>query len=116
MRPWNDGDNWRTSAYVKYSNSTGGKGAIYSNSCDVTGEQDECQTCDMTEQIACYKRKWNEFKTNKLYYNFTILKQKSSYSWKAPINNLRDLIKEESRKKFLKKPIISYRSHQRRLA
>ena len=63
MRPWNDGDNWRTSAYVKYSNSTGGKGAIYSNSCDVTGEQDECQTCDMTEQIACYKRKWNEFKT-----------------------------------------------------
>ena len=63
MRPWNDGDNWRTSAYVKYSNSTGGKGAIYSNSCDVTGEQDECQTCDMTEQIACYKRKWNEYKT-----------------------------------------------------
>ena len=63
MQPWNDGDYWSTSAYVKYSNSTGGKGAIYSNSCDVTGEQDECQMCDMTEQIACYKRKWNEFKT-----------------------------------------------------
>ena len=59
---------------------------------------------------------WNEFETNKLYYNFTILKQKSCYSWKAPINNLRDLIKEESRIKLLKKPIISYRSHQRRLA
>lgn len=63
MQPWNDGNNWRTSAYVKYSNSTGGSGASYNTACDTTGEQDECQMCDMTEQIACYKKKWNEYKT-----------------------------------------------------
>jgi hypothetical protein len=61
--PWNDGDNWDTSAYVKYSNSTGGTGASYNTTCENTGEDDECQTCDMTEQIACYKKKWNEYKT-----------------------------------------------------
>tara|TARA_B100000886_G_scaffold336427_1_gene295192 strand:- start:1568 stop:2761 length:1194 start_codon:yes stop_codon:yes gene_type:complete len=63
MAPWYDGDNWTTSAYVKYSNSTGGAGALYNTACETTGEQDDCQMCDMTEQIACYKKKWNEYKT-----------------------------------------------------
>ena len=63
MRPWNDRNNWNNSAYKKYSNSTGGAGALYNTVCETTGEQDECQMCDMTEQIACYKKKWNEFKT-----------------------------------------------------
>ena len=62
-QPWNDSDKWRTSAYVKYSNSTGGAGASYNTACEVTGEPDDCQMCDMNEQIECYKRKWNEFKT-----------------------------------------------------
>lgn len=60
ISPWKDNNGWLTSSYEKYSNSTSGKGSSNNNSCDIIIGEDDCQMCDKTEQIACWKKKWLE--------------------------------------------------------
>ena len=58
--PWNDGNEWITSAYEKYSNSTSGQGSSTTTTCDMIIGEEDCQMCNPTEQIACWKKKWLE--------------------------------------------------------
>lgn len=84
--PWEDNNGWITSSYEKYSNSTSGKGSSSSSGCLFISGEDECQICDKTEQIACWKKKWLEYQNKynassveyeKLKTEYAILEEKS---------------------------------------
>ena len=65
---WKDRNGWVRSAYDKYKKSE--KISTFSTStCNVTHHDDECQMCDFDEQIACYKKKWLEYKNLNLEKN-----------------------------------------------
>lgn len=81
---WKDRNEWITSAYEKYSSSEQKSSFSLATCDDLTNVDDECQMCDLDEQISCYKKKWIDYKTmnvdkttemNELENQYTILQQ-----------------------------------------
>ena len=63
---WKDKNEWITSAYEKYKKLEK-KSTFSTDNCnDITNEDDECQMCDLDEQIACYKKKWIDYQNMNL--------------------------------------------------
>jgi hypothetical protein len=60
---WKDKNEWVTSAYEKYSSSNQQSSFSIATCDDITKLDDECQMCDLNEQIACYKKKWIDYQT-----------------------------------------------------
>ena len=60
---WKDKNEWITSAYEKYSSSEQKSSFSLATCDDITNVDDECQMCDLDEQISCYKKNWIDYQT-----------------------------------------------------